>query len=1224
MIFPPDHRFDNRELHEISDGDDFENFVLHCLSENEPELKLTRRLACGRDGAIDLIHDTGDKTAVVECKFIGRNVSSKAEARWSEVEKNLMNNLPGLATDLASRPNDPYRRWLNPEHPVVEYRYCVSEPLTERRANDLRDTICGFFATLATYSGLGHLDVLGDSTNGAVSIWSWDNFHEIVSRTPPLRFHWFGGLPAGITPLAQQLSTTGGFRSFLRAGTLPYFSRSQFASMHSGIAIATEEAKIDSLNNIQSLNALILTGPGGIGKTRLALELGHQLEDNDWLVVRLGPQVSVASIESLLQTYVSAGRVTFLLDYAEATVNLASLAESLVRCSEEGGHLLRLIATCRASALGTVEDALADLEPVKWELAVGTGNESVFTAWVTQQILEHGDIPDIKMVLQVCNDLPALAAFAVFLHQQQPDSFNIQFRDLLDEKDFTGWARRRAGMLINDEASRDDALRDLSDLTLSLPMAVDARDRLNDSGGRSARLLRRLESDRWVERENDQIVAAHDVLADALTARWLLESTGTATTRLSDALRRAADEERLNTALTAVDRLAAAPGFAAVDGLEVAQRTLKARPAAMVSCTEHLLTGRLLGKSDKIVLIDEWDALRKIAIEQRILDGPLSALAEYAAQTSADDPVRNRVNALMGALDVAVDHPHQSNVVLRRAFALMPDRYRTKVFDRINAEPKQSQTHYLLVALLKAGEKPATVTDHVATWLNVNGAWNWKASFIYSFWLDAGGDIGVVENHIKDWLETHHTALEAQFVYHAWLDAGGGAEVVEPHIKVWLIDHDTTKAARFIYKSWLDAGGGADVVESHIEAWLNGHNTAIEAGFIYPSWLDTGGGAEIVEPHIKAWLNNHDRAKEAQFVYSSWLNEDGDIEIVKNHIKAWLHTHGTALEAQFLYHAWLDAGGGIDVVENHIKDWLETHHNAPDAQFVYKSWLNGGGSIDVVENHIKDWLEIHHNTLEAQFVYKSWLDSGGSTETVASHFSTWLDNHGTDAAADFVFKSWLDAGGSIDVILNPAFAWLHEHRKSEMAVYITKPISMLDDLPDPVLIDIAHWAATFANLPDALFRISRLSRYLRRESVGNIAWQTTLWSSYVVLKTITTNNAIPDDSQARTSIGMLLNNLNYFSLKHRVWGDRISQITAYFVASGVIYTGGSILELNAWDLHAVLNALRAGFLDVKRDVTGIQAFMNWVLAQGNDPEITSVFLRTVTDEFPNPVWVIAT
>src|SRR3546814_1921026 len=49
------------------------------------------------------------------------------------------------------------------------------------------------------------------------------------------------------------------------------------------------------------------------------------------------------------------------------------------------------------------------------------------------------------------------------------------------------------------------------------------------------------------------------------------------------------------------------------------------------------------------------------------------------------------------------------------------------------------------------------------------------------------------------------------------------------------------------------------------------------------------------------------------------------------------------------------------------------------------------------------------------------------------------------------------------------------------------PISELDDLPDDVLIDIAAWSERFRDNEDAIFRISRIARYLALGTTGNAA-----------------------------------------------------------------------------------------------------------------------------------------
>ena len=76
------------------------------------------------------------------------------------------------------------------------------------------------------------------------------------------------------------------------------------------------------------------------------------------------------------------------------------------------------------------------------------------------------------------------------------------------------------------------------------------------------------------------------------------------------------------------------------------------------------------------------------------------------------------------------------------------------------------------------------------------------------------------------------TALDTQFFYKAWLDAKGDIELVSEYIKAWLEVNAASLKARFVYQSWLDAKGDIELVREHVEKWLRENATSTEASFV--------------------------------------------------------------------------------------------------------------------------------------------------------------------------------------------------------------------------------------------------------------------------------------------------------------------------------------------------------------------------------------------------------
>jgi hypothetical protein len=140
------------------------------------------------------------------------------------------------------------------------------------------------------------------------------------------------------------------------------------------------------------------------------------------------------------------------------------------------------------------------------------------------------------------------------------------------------------------------------------------------------------------------------------------------------------------------------------------------------------------------------------------------------------------------------------------------------------------------------------------------------ASHVYNAWLDAGGEKGVVEAAIKEWLDEHGREAAASHVYKAWLDAGGEKGVVEAAIKEWLVEHSRETEAQFVYDAWLLADGDKGLVRDAIQNWLLIHREDVDADRLFRSWLEAHGERDLVWNAAIAWLSQHRAEESAVFV----------------------------------------------------------------------------------------------------------------------------------------------------------------------------------------------------------------------------------------------------------------------------------------------------------------------------------------------------------------------
>ncbi|WP_210245982.1 hypothetical protein, partial [Pleomorphomonas diazotrophica] len=738
-------RFDSRILDREDSGGAFERFVDEFLRLESPGEDLVRGLARGPDGAIDIADAEQKIQRIVECKFIGADTNSTAVERWTEVKRHLEENLPLLARGDEIR-RKKYRPWLRSEGELRTYTFVTSSicPSADDR-NQLRKSISEFFEQLSKeHDELSHL------AHVAVDLRYWDDFVGESARFAPLFYRWFGGFPQGYSEIALSFGSGGGFKQFLANRNLPYFSLDSYMSETKRNPVSQFDAILQFLTQGNDTRALVIFGPGGVGKTRLSIEVCEKAREAGWWPIRLDRKARVSDLDSICQSHADSARLLLFIDYAEAFEELDQLSEAVARLASDGRHRLAILASTRSSSLQKVTDRLTDLQPEATDLSQHTTQDG-YADWVVRKITGHFRIPQSDEIARTCKGLPVMAAFAGFLYQKDRAQFDLQFRNLAAIKDFSGWASVRLRAL-EDRFPSQPVQNLLADLVVRLPMPKTEVDAFRANSGLRRDVFDVLKADRWIEAEGEAYSAAHDVLADAILARHLSAMPGGEQDRVQDLGLAALKEDRLDRFIAALDRLGDHPLFQKLSGKALIEALIACDDKKTLAALPPLIKSRLLHPSELITLLASSDVLRT-----RLADAPethltIARAGEWAAtkgRTVVDRVTAER--ALNVPLGVAVAFRHPSNMVLRCAHAFDPTRFHDDVIKRLLAAPVALDSHYLIVSLLKWGTQPDEVLAHLRPWLAGNET-TLKASFVYQAWLNAKGGIDEVRERLLLWV----------------------------------------------------------------------------------------------------------------------------------------------------------------------------------------------------------------------------------------------------------------------------------------------------------------------------------------------------------------------------------------------------------------------------------------------------------------------------------------
>ncbi|MGB9485471.1 MAG: hypothetical protein WCD04_05070, partial [Terriglobia bacterium] len=766
-------------------GSSFQNFVHGLL---EPEFPgLVRFPAGGKDGCIDLVQDLAGDRLVIECKHIGNGGFAEARKRWREVADKLETHLADPKGPRKGQAQ--YRPWYRTDLPIQRFRFCISCSIvnTDQRDQLNRDIRQTFSGLVSRHSHLAHL------ANLSTTLLDWGDLETRLRKNPHLLFRWFPATrPFGLVPLDES-AEAGTLRSYLSSAKLPYYSRGQHLAAvpaPAGVDIPREDALLDRLEGGE-FTGLVVTGAGGVGKTRLSLEIGRRAQERRWTVLRVRSRLQKDSLHALGERLTPAARVLLVIDYIETQRDFVELVEILNDLNDTFHFNVRYLANCRTSYYQAVavtsRHRQVDISPH----GLGRAEDwfEGYRSGTVRHILGQSGLEVSEKHLAVCRDIPVLAVLLTYLHATGRGD---ELEGLLEEEDFAKWVAKRV-QLSFPGASIDRKLATLMAL-FPMPDALVTQGALQEYRA----LLDPLATDGWIEKLALSAAAealvwttAHDVLADQVVLSYLRTIPHTVEHFADELLTFATRAGCLRPALLSLQRLADQPAVKAVDWSPLLTRQMDSHPGAWREVRDLVVRIPLLSPAEKIALLAGRDEIWGDAEEEVGFQNAIGWFARWAVEEGIATLGPEHRAILTSWVEKAARHVSGSNFVLTWGVRFAPEFVHGPALEWILGRPKLFQTHYLLVAWLEKGLPPDEIKDSVKRWLETFPA-DVHLSHVAKAWLDAKGELELVREPIRGWLEDHAKTPEARFVYPAWLDAKGELELVREPIREWLKDNAKT------------------------------------------------------------------------------------------------------------------------------------------------------------------------------------------------------------------------------------------------------------------------------------------------------------------------------------------------------------------------------------------------------------------------------------------------
>ena len=1054
----------DRELTKEGMGDAFQDFLGELLAKEHNNITIYP--SKGKDGAIDISREHDGGLVVYECKYIGDETDKTALARWKKVAENLDKYI--TSPDGPPSGQGQYRPWYNTDKPITRYEFCLSSSLgNEENVQALEKKIQTYFEGLPQkHNHLSHLSGL------KVNVFSMNRWMPVLSKHPQLIFKWYPNLrPNGFSRF-EDMQFEGTFRSYLDIGKLSYYSRKQCIESHpsSGNSrIQDEDAMISQLETRQT-TGLILTGSGGVGKSRLMIELGRLACGSGWIVLRTTSERRInQDIFSQLASYIKPEtKVLFLIDYIETLDNFQDFIEKLSEYNEEGKSFYRYIATCRSQYYTKMLQDTPDHQKV--DLSPGGSTKQWFEEYrnyTVRHILKASGVEDIDKCLTICHGIPVLAVFLSFLHSQERDE---DIGNLIEEQDFGKWVRKRLRMTMASlEVPQNDC--NLALLVAQFPMkSVDC---LIEPDSIYTNLFPALKRDGWVEKiqnssdEDEQWTISHDVFADEIIVSYLREadlSKQFFKTLFQESYR----NDTLPSALISTERIAYhLDDLKSNDWFEIVSKSIAEKPDEWKEVRNNLLMMSMLDLEHCIRLLEQHEMLWADAEKDPSFHGKLGWMARRLSNNS--EPSQDFAQILSKWLKKTVPYATEGNYLKNSGLLLCPEEYKDLVLNFICSHTLEFQTHFSIVLWLKKDLPLDSILEYIHKWLDRYPRAS-QVSFIIEAWLNTGGDKKQIWSYLESWLEVHGGDEIANYVYRAWVNADGDKKKIWSYLERWLKIHCETEKARHFYEAWLNAGGDKKQIWSYFEGWLKVHGGTKSASFVYSAWLKADGDKEQIWSYLKSCLKVHSEDEKAQHVYSAWLKAGGNKDQIWPYLERWFQQNCKAEEAEHIYGTWLKAGGDkgqiwpyldqwfqqncktenasylfrilfekevdFDLIKNYVFKWVKENFELEDCDFTFTRWLNAGGDKDQIWSYLGSWLKVHGGAESASFVCGEWFKAGGNKDLIWPYLESWLKVHGGVESASFVYGEWLKADGNKEQIWSYLESWLKVHSENEKAQHV--------------------------------------------------------------------------------------------------------------------------------------------------------------------------------------------
>lgn len=821
--------------------------------------------------------------------------------------------------------------------------------------------------------------------------------------------------PNGVNTLSNYLfngNKPNKYKQYLSNNILEYFSRDEYKAKNLKSEIITEADIINKTLNNSLIEGCIISGEGGVGKTRLLIQLGLHAFSIKWNVLFLTPRFSDIKELSEYLGYTGSiknkhnGNHLLIIDYIEECPWFnPDFVEEILKYKP--GLKIKIIANCRNSFIGSLQYPDSYYQ-VKLD---NSESEKDYRKNVINKILSSVTIENITSdKLTFFTKKPSFAVFLRYLYDTGKEI------DVSSSGDFKQWIKKRFVSSIN----KKDDIQSIQNIIIFL-MCLPSKIELFENNQELIAQFGKLINDGWIEEIeliNNEVYyqVIHDTITDELLTIILESLNRTQFSFFNESIKFATSYGLVSNWFRAFERISGDDSF----DLKLFKRQIENwinKDKYLNNNKIDIATTSILTEEERFIIISNNKEFFSDYLKDIVFGLPLSyAMNVFSKTDSLPTDFKNLAdNWLQNNQEFDSDKNIATRVISTyvKLFGITPNV--SFHLEHYFTLPPSNLSSFVIRSVLKYEGKTDSIESYIIEYLE-SYSHSKEASYVLRQWMSIGGELNKIKPYLINHLTIHSKDKDSSYLLSGWLNKNGEIKIIERYLFEYLTINASNDDARYVLSGYLSKSSNPCLVKESLLKYLHKNSSLVNSAFPMKDWLDRSCNPSVIEAFVLEYLNKNLKNSKSHFILGSWIINNGNLKTIKKYLLDYLSFFSEAVEVGYLLKSWLEKGGILIAIESNLIKYLSLYASSKDSLLILKSWIDSDGNKKLILPYLRTFLENNTSIENTSLVLCAWLDKGGSSNNIKDFLIRYLEENSKTKAASYVITSWLANSCDTEVV----------------------------------------------------------------------------------------------------------------------------------------------------------------------------------------------------------------